>query len=246
MEKNYKILVVDDSIQSLKLICEILLFNGYNIIKTTSGKKAITLAVKHEPDLIILDIMMPYINGHQILAKIKSFDFLKNKPVIMLTASSSLEDIKILKQAGITSYVLKPISVNAFIKRIRKILPLKNYNNMGAYYNGDNYVDERDKDDDMTEVEKVCKILIQKKKSLGRVDEVMKKETKQETKITVIDGYPVRQMNKKELKSGMTPGLDIETKSGIVIHPAGIELNEKVIKKIQNIDIEEKKLFIRG
>ena len=70
MSKNYKALVIDNSPQYLEFIKEILLYNGYDVIKTTSGKKGIVYAVKYKPDLIILEAMMPHIDGYTILSKI--------------------------------------------------------------------------------------------------------------------------------------------------------------------------------
>ncbi|MFW5799655.1 MAG: hypothetical protein ACOCV8_02470, partial [Spirochaetota bacterium] len=176
------------------------------------------------------------------------FDFLKDKPVIMLTASNNKQDVKKSKEAGIYKYILKPISINDFVSTIRSILPMDSYEEVGAYLNGDNFVNEQDENGDLSNVKKECEKIINKKKSSKRVVKVMEKEKVRNTKINVIDGYPVKPVKLPELKAGMVPGVDIKTKGGTVVHPAGLELNEKIISKIQNTDfeIEKEEILIRG
>ncbi len=236
--KHRKVLVVDDSLPALKLASEILLYNGYDVIKTTSGKKGIIYAVEYQPDLILLDIMMPNVDGITVLEKVREFDSTKDIPVAMLTASKNLNDIKKTKELGIKKYFLKPISINSFVEAIRQMTPMDDYDGVGAYLNGDNFINEQDEDDNLDGVMKECEDILLKKENAGRVGKVLKKESKRETQIKVIDGYPVKYIKLTDLKPGMTPGNPIITKGGMVVHPAGVELNEKTIKKIQSDDFD--------
>ncbi len=245
MKENAKVLVVDDSLPSLKLVSEIVLYNGYDVIKTTSGKKAIVYAVEYDPDLIILDIMMPHVDGHTVLNEIKKHDNLKDKPVIMLTASKSMNDVKKSKSAGISDYMIKPISINKFVDRVRKFVPLKSYERVGAYLNGDNFISEQDEDADLSMVYEEIEKINHKKENAGMIKQVINKE-KRTPEIEVIDGYPVKYIKFNELKPGMTPAKQIISKGGTVVHPAGVELNEKVIEKIKDFEFDKDNLPIRG
>jgi DNA-binding response OmpR family regulator len=245
MKENAKILVVDDSLPALKLVSEIVLYNGYDVIKTTSGKKAIVYAVEYDPDLIILDIMMPNVDGHTVLNEIKKHDNLKDKPVIMLTASKNVDDVKKSKMAGIADYMLKPISINKFVDRVRNLVPLTSYENVGAYLNGDNFINEQDEDSDLSMVYEEIEKITHKKENAGMIKKVIKKE-KRVHEIEVIDGYPVKYYRFSELKPGMIPAKQIITKGGTVVHPAGVELNEKVIEKIKDFEFDKEKIPVRG
>lgn len=247
MGDKKRILVVDDSIPPLKLVSEMLLYNGYDIIKTTSGKKAVVLAVEYEPDLLILDLMMPYVDGIKVIELVRKFDFLKDKPIIMLTASSNKEDVKKSRELGVAKYMLKPVSINSFVETIRNILPKDNYDDMGVYLNGDNFINEPDTDDNIKPVLEECEKIIHNKNKSEKINVVLEKESRS-TDITVIDGYPVKPVNLLELKEGMIPGRQIKSKGGMIIHPAGVALNNKIIKKIQSDDfeLEHDTIYIRG
>ena len=81
-----KILVVDDDAISLELMEAMLVPNGYEIITANDGSKAVAIIVEQKPDLILLDIMMPGLDGYSTLAKIKENKTISKIPVVMLTA----------------------------------------------------------------------------------------------------------------------------------------------------------------
>ena len=101
------ILVVDDTPINLRLLSNLLSERGYEVRKAISGKLALLAASSHPPDLILLDIMMPYQNGKEVFKKIKQNEKLKDVPVVFLTNVSAQDDLEqeLLDQAD--KYLIK-------------------------------------------------------------------------------------------------------------------------------------------
>src|SRR3990167_1623028 len=119
------ILVVDDTPDNLALIFALL--NPYYKVKiANSGEKALQLITQGErPDLILLDIMMPGMDGYQVLSHIKAMQDAELLPVIFLTAMNSNEDEEKGLQLGAVDYITKPISPPLLLARIKTHLQLK-------------------------------------------------------------------------------------------------------------------------
>jgi len=117
-----KVLVVDDE----KNIVSILAFNlkkeGYEVITASDGKQAVEAAFKEDPDLILLDIMMPELNGFEACKKIREK---MNTPIIMLTARAEELDKVLGLELGADDYVTKPFSVRELIARVKANLRRK-------------------------------------------------------------------------------------------------------------------------
>ncbi|MCK5823206.1 MAG: response regulator [Bacteroidales bacterium] len=120
-EKN-KILVVDDSSTNTFLLESFLKGKGYNIITTQSGEEALTILKKEKIDLLLLDIMMPEINGFDILNEIEKDNNLKELKVILVSVLERENRIeKILENKNI-DYVQKPIILNNLLFKINNFL----------------------------------------------------------------------------------------------------------------------------
>ena len=116
------ILVVDDEQDLLDLIEYNLKKEGYNVLKADNGLDGINLAKKNHPDLILLDIMMPEMDGIEVCDVLKKDDSLKNTPIIFLTARSDEKtEIRGLDM-GADDYLTKPISTTKLISRINAVL----------------------------------------------------------------------------------------------------------------------------
>lgn len=117
-----KVLVVDDE----KNIVSILAFNlkkeGYEVITASDGRQAVETAFKEDPDLILLDIMMPELNGFEVCKKIREK---MNTPIIMLTARAEELDKVLGLELGADDYVTKPFSVRELIARVKANLRRK-------------------------------------------------------------------------------------------------------------------------
>ena len=117
-----KILVVEDSATQRKVICKMLTDNGYRTREAKDGTSALELLQKERPDLILLDIIMPGIDGYKVMAKIKEMDEMKNIPIIMLTSRDNLIDKMRGKISGTDEYLTKPFKSDQLIEKVNKYL----------------------------------------------------------------------------------------------------------------------------
>jgi len=113
-----KVLVVDDE----EYIQHILNFSfgaeGYEVITAADGEEAVTVARSEKPDIIVLDIMMPKMDGYEACKQIKADPQTQNIPVILLTAKGREVDRKLGAEAGADDYVVKPFSPGRLIERV--------------------------------------------------------------------------------------------------------------------------------
>ena len=116
MKKRPYIIVVDDEQAVLKSLKRILESEGYGVALAPDGSSALLLMEEHEPDLVILDIMMPGLNGFQVLKSIRSRS---SAPVIMLTARRDVTTLHDALVLGADDYVTKPFSIRELLARIR-------------------------------------------------------------------------------------------------------------------------------
>ncbi|MBN2070719.1 MAG: response regulator [Candidatus Krumholzibacteriota bacterium] len=117
-----KILVVDDEVNITQILEFSIGSEGYQVITASNGEEAIDVARREQPDLIILDIMMPKIDGYEACRIIKTNPLTKNIPVILLTAKGRDIDKRLGYEVGATDYIIKPFSPNKLIDRIQKLL----------------------------------------------------------------------------------------------------------------------------
>ena len=117
-----KILVAEDERDIRDLISFTLRFAGFEVIVTSNGEEAVSLAVGEHPDLIILDVRMPRMTGYDACRKIKADPLLKDTPVIFLSAKGQEAEIKAGMEAGALEYMLKPFAINQLIERVRNTL----------------------------------------------------------------------------------------------------------------------------
>lgn len=117
-----KILLVDDDPVVHVSIVPILSKAGYLVISAKNGEQALPLALNERPDLILLDVIMPGIKGRDLCKKIKSYDVLKEIPVVFLTAKDSRDDIKAEFQVGAVAHLTKPVSTVDILKTIDGII----------------------------------------------------------------------------------------------------------------------------
>jgi two-component system alkaline phosphatase synthesis response regulator PhoP len=119
---NERILIVDDEEDVLELVRYNLDKNGYKVIKATTGEQAMTEARGKTPDLIILDLMLPGIDGLEVCRQLKSDVKTERIPIIMLTAKGEETDIVTGLELGADDYITKPFSPKVLIARLRRLL----------------------------------------------------------------------------------------------------------------------------
>ncbi len=117
-----KILLVDDEPDFLKLIKIRLEANNYQVITATSGKESIEQAKEFLPDIIIMDIMMPQLDGIATILKLKSLEETRSIPVIVCTSVKEDEDRIVAQNLGVAGYVRKTAQMEDLIEKIREIL----------------------------------------------------------------------------------------------------------------------------
>ena len=113
-----RILVADDEPHILKALDFKLKSLGHTIISAVDGGEALKIATEERPDLVLLDVMMPVMDGFQVLRTLKSQEETKNIPVIMLTARSQGKDIVAGLEDGAADYVTKPFNFAELIARV--------------------------------------------------------------------------------------------------------------------------------
>ncbi len=114
------VLVVDDDEDSLELSTRILAKNGYSVITATGGAAGIELALEHHPDIIVLDVIMPEIDGWQVLEKLRENQETANIPIIM---QSMLSERELGMALGADDYLTKPVDKSDLPNAVRKLLP---------------------------------------------------------------------------------------------------------------------------
>lgn len=117
-----KILVVDDEVNITQILEFSIGSEGYQVITASNGEEAIERARREQPDLIILDIMMPRIDGYEACRILKSNPLTKSIPVVLLTAKGRDIDKRLGYEVGATDYFVKPFSPNKLIDRIHELL----------------------------------------------------------------------------------------------------------------------------
>jgi diguanylate cyclase (GGDEF)-like protein len=119
MSEKYEILIVDDNPQNLKVLGAVLMEAGYAIHIAQSGEQALKSLETLKPDLILLDIMMPGMDGYEVCRAIKSDPLTERIPVIFLTAKIEEEDVVKGFETGAVDYVTKPFSSAILLARVR-------------------------------------------------------------------------------------------------------------------------------
>jgi two-component system alkaline phosphatase synthesis response regulator PhoP len=117
-----KILVVDDEAYLLQILDFSLGAEGYDVVTAEDGEQAIQKAKTEQPDLIVLDIMMPKIDGYEACRKLKQDPGMKDVPVILLTAKGRDIDRKLGLEVGADDYITKPFSPSKLLEKIGSFL----------------------------------------------------------------------------------------------------------------------------
>jgi two-component system phosphate regulon response regulator PhoB len=118
-----KILIVEDEPDILDVITLTLEMGSYELLKATDGTKALTLAVEENPELIILDVMLPgELDGIDVCKRLRSTEVTKNSHIMILSARGMEKDVQAGIEAGCDEYIVKPFSPLELIQRIKTIL----------------------------------------------------------------------------------------------------------------------------
>jgi len=125
MSSPHRILIVDDNEANRDILATRLKANGYALLQAGDGEEALAIARREKPDLILLDIMMPKIDGVEVCRQLKADKDLPFMPIILVTAKTDTKDVVAGLDAGADEYLTKPIDQAALVARVRSVLRLK-------------------------------------------------------------------------------------------------------------------------
>jgi two-component system, cell cycle response regulator DivK len=120
---THVILIVEDNERNLKLLRDVLEYAGYDVRAARTAEDGITLAVSEPPDLVLMDLQLPGIDGMEALRRLRASPRTAGIPVVAVTAQAMKHDRERALEAGFDGYVEKPISVRAFPDQVRGFLP---------------------------------------------------------------------------------------------------------------------------
>ena len=116
------ILIVEDNEKNMKLVRDVLQVKGYATIEAGTAEDGIRLANERKPDLVLMDIQLPGMNGIEALGVLRADAATAEIPVIAVTASVMQQDRKLITEAGFDGYIGKPINLKEFLATVRKWL----------------------------------------------------------------------------------------------------------------------------
>ena len=121
MDKK-KILVADDEPHILRVVKDKLINAGFQVIISVNGEEALQAAIREKPDLILLDVMMPKLNGFEVCRKLREDQSFATVPIMLLTARGQEVDRKMGMEAGATEYITKPFSPRQLLQIVQEKL----------------------------------------------------------------------------------------------------------------------------
>ncbi len=129
MAETGRILVVDDTPANIKLLDAVLSSQGYTVVPAAAGSEALALVDQEAPDLILLDILMPGMDGYEVCRRLRDQPATAHLPIIMITASETKDKVKGL-EAGADDFLAKPFDQAELLARVRSLLRVKRYHDI--------------------------------------------------------------------------------------------------------------------
>ena len=120
------ILIVEDNMMNMKLVRDVLQFKGYETLEANSGREGVRLAIEHLPDLVLMDIQLPDMDGMTAFLEIRAHPRTRSIPVLVVTASVMPHDQRRIAASGFDAFISKPIDVKSFVETVgRFVTPRK-------------------------------------------------------------------------------------------------------------------------
>ncbi len=114
------ILIVEDNQRNMKLVRDVLQATGYRTLEATTGERAVELAAEHGPDLVLMDIQLPDIDGVETLGRLRADESTAGIPVVALTAQAMEGDRERFLAAGFDGYVSKPVDIARLVDTVKQ------------------------------------------------------------------------------------------------------------------------------
>lgn len=120
-----RILIIEDSEVNRRLMRDVLLYHGYEVMEASNGKEGIDITKSKRPDLILLDMQMPVMDGFEVLRVIRNNPDLRDIKIIAVTSFAMVGDRERILEAGADDYIAKPIDTRELPRRIMRILNIE-------------------------------------------------------------------------------------------------------------------------
>ncbi len=122
LEQSYKILYIEDDLNNAMLMKRILETEGHTVSLATNGTIGLNKAHQEQPDLILLDIYMPGLNGHEVAKQLRQMEDTKDTPILVISASPNSDDKRLSQEMGCDGYISKPIDVDHISSQVAAYL----------------------------------------------------------------------------------------------------------------------------
>lgn len=122
MSPTRTVLVIEDNMLNLKLVSDVLQYAGFAVVAATSGEEGVSLATREPPDLVLMDLQLPGIDGSEALRQLRAHPSSRSVPVVAVTAFAMREDRESARAAGFDGFVEKPISTRALPAQVERFI----------------------------------------------------------------------------------------------------------------------------
>ncbi|MCA9728469.1 MAG: response regulator [Candidatus Eisenbacteria bacterium] len=133
MAEPRRILVVDDEIYILHILEFSLSMEGYEVVTASDGNEAVKRLEECDPDMVVLDVMMPGLDGYAVCRQLRASDHLRSIPVILLSAKGRSVDREAGLEAGADEYIVKPFSPRHLLERIRELFESRHLDQASSF-----------------------------------------------------------------------------------------------------------------
>ena len=116
------VLIVEDNENNMMLVRDVLEMKGYSILAATTGAEGVRLAIEHKPDLVLMDIQLPDIDGITAFAQIRGNEAAKHIPILAVSASVMQDEQAKIATSGFEAYITKPLSMKSFVETVEKFI----------------------------------------------------------------------------------------------------------------------------
>jgi len=120
MSEGVQVLVVEDNEKNMKLFRDVLHASGYRTLEAATGERAVELVFEHRPDLVLMDIQLPDIDGIEALSRLRADGRTSSVPVLALTAQAMEGDRERFLAAGFDGYLSKPVDIAEFVATVKR------------------------------------------------------------------------------------------------------------------------------
>ena len=122
---DYTVLIVEDNPKNMKLMRDLMRMQGYQTLEAPDGPAGLEAARQHRPDLILMDIQLPQMDGYEVTRRLKAQEETKQIPVIAVTSFAMKGEEDRAREAGCDAYVSKPIDIRKLVETVQGFLPKK-------------------------------------------------------------------------------------------------------------------------